>query len=261
MNLRPLALALALLVLTPPLPVEAVPTVWLKWGTCPSPNHTNIDASPDPSGIETITISATGLSGAVTAVQVGIMMRSPGSGLGDAWRFDPSGCEGGERLHINRATSGMPCPFLSGDHLLELSAFEYSDVWDEFGRARLTTGRRFDAVMANPESTYTIAQFEFEHGNLGSRPDTCGCLERPVCIYVTQAVYLDGAGNERYFFLGQEYLTWKDPTNASGCPGTYSKISLSYQGADVDTSCVAIPTPAHARSWGSIKASYRAPDR
>ena len=101
----------------------------------------------------------------------------------------------------------------------------------------------YDAFNADPTQVYTIARFEFDH----SLPDPCACLETPVCIGLEFATYLDGAMAETNFALENGFLTWNDPTNSMHCPAGVFAVGTG--------ECA--PTPVHAGSWGSVKASYR----
>jgi hypothetical protein len=120
-----------------------------------------------------------------------------------------------------------------------------------FGAAQV-----FDPVVADPARTYTIARFHFDRTNVfpggGVRPDSCGCYERPMCIQLTRAYYVDGDGNEQTILWSQSYLSWNDPNNVLACGS--GKGGWPYS----DTLCVANgPTPTHSRSWGAIKVQYR----
>lgn len=219
---------------------SASPSASVNWGSCPFPAGASTNRNMGSGPKETITVTAKGLSGPVQAGQVILRFAAPG-GLPDAWRYDEAGCEAG-RVSFENDAAADPCPPLVGANPRSIAKFEY-DVLTQTGR--LTYVQAFDVLNADPNVTYTIGRFTFDH----SPPDPCGCLETPVCIAISYATYLDGAGNEIPYVIGQGYLTWNDPTNSSHCPNTGS-CDLCITGA-----CV--PTPVHPGTWGSLKASYR----
>jgi hypothetical protein len=189
---------------------------------------------------DTITVTVKGLSGSVQAAEVRLHFRSPG-GLADAWRYDDAGCEAG-RASLENASAGEACPPLLGPNPQRIAYFQY-DGASQMGRIVYAQG--FNVLNADPNVTYTLGRFTFDH----SAPDSCGCLEAPVCIDISYATYLDGAGNEIPFTPSHPYyLTWNDPLNTSRCP-------YADDFATINGNCG--PTPTRPGSWGSLKASYR----
>jgi hypothetical protein len=92
-----------------------------------------------------------------------------------------------------------------------------------------------------------VARFDFDH----SAPDTCGCIERPICIRITKASYIDESITEYSFGIEREFVLWNDPANSTGCPSSGGELATRGDGT------CAQPTAVSSRSWGSIKASYR----
>ena len=217
----------------------ATPFVSVHWGSCPFPASEPTNRNHGTASRDTITVTVKGLSGPVQGAQVWLMFSSPG-GLADAWRYDDAGCEAG-RATFENTSAGDPCPPLLGANPRRVVQFQY----DELSRTgRLVYAQAFDVFNADPNVVYTLGRFAFDH----SAPDPCGCLETPVCILITSAVFLDGEMTERSFATGQHFLNWNDPANSLICP---------YGGLELVTSGTCGPTPVQTGSWGSLKASYR----
>ena len=218
----------------------ATPTVALHWGSCPFPAGESTNRNQGVAPRDTITVTVKGLSGPVQGAQVFLFFTSQG-GLADAWRYDDAGCEAG-RARLENASASDPCPPLLGSNPRRITKFQYDELTQ---RGQLVFAQAFDVLNADPNVTYTLGRFTFDH----SAPDPCGCLETPMCILLASASYVDGAMLEFQFAVSQQYLTWNDPANSSHCP---------FPGGDLGTvngNCT--PTPVAQRSWGSLKASYR----
>lgn len=239
-RLRSVAL-FALVTVAPCFPAQAfaTPTVSVHWGGCPfpTPDPTNRDAGTGPT--ETITVTVNGLSGPVRGAQVWLLFSSQGS-LPDAWRYDPGGCEAG-RLTMGPGIRIGSCPPLDGANPLEVSKFEYDP---QTGNGRLVYARTYEGFVADPNVTYTLGRFTFDH----SAPDPCSCLEVPLCIHIINATWVDGNIIEYSFAIAREYLNWNDPVNSVHCP---------FPHGDLATVGTCIPTPAASSSWGRVKVSYR----
>jgi hypothetical protein len=149
---------------------------------------------------------------------------------------------------------------LKGGNPLTYAYFAYDGPGHHSGRLVYVT--QFNAVATNPNLTYTLAEFDFQHGNTflgaGTRPDSCGCTERPVCIKVQSITYFDETLRESYFNRGRNWLTWNDFGNSNICPDGPDLCNPDC--LPPDSTCVAT-TPGHARSWGEIKAQYRSRSR
>jgi hypothetical protein len=238
--LKPLLASFALLLVADS--ASAYPTVSVNWGSCPFSvgGLPNRDAHTGP--IETISVTVKGLSGMIRGAQVRLTISAGSFDLPEAWRYDVDGCESG-RLRFNAIPVGDSCPFLDGTNPAEFATFEYVST-----RGRAIYARAYDAFVADPNQTYTLARFDFEH----SAPDTCGCIERPLCIHITSASYLDGTATEISFASAQEFVLWNDPNNTIHCPSS-GPLTATLG----DDSCDSPPTPAITRSWGSVKATYR----
>ena len=219
---------------------SATPIVAVNWGSCPVPAGASTNRNVGEGPKETITVTVKGLSGPVLGAQVILTFASRG-GLADAWRYDDAGCEAG-RVSFENASANDPCPPLLGANPRRIAVFQYDELTQ---KGRLVFAQAFDVLNANPNITYTLGRFTFDH----SAPDPCGCLETPVCIHVANATYLDGGTNEIPFAFAAEFLTWNDPTNSSNCPS-----SGPLEGT-ISGNCV--PTLVKPGSWGSLKASYR----
>jgi hypothetical protein len=255
--LRVLAI-LALFVHLIAIEASAYPTLTAHWGECPVGPVDPINAGPGDPRAETITITATGLSGLVMGVEVSLFFSTfGGGGIGNAWRFDPDGCEAGH-LIVNQISGSSPCPLLTGPNPQTLSSTTYAvDSYQGTvtGRERFYAVQQFDPIVADPAKTYTIARFDFDRTNVfpggDLRPDSCGCYERPMCIQILLADYLDGNGNTQDFAWSQGRLSWNDPWNSLSCGGEGGN-------SPNDTLCVAnMPTPTRRASWGQVKVSYR----
>jgi hypothetical protein len=90
----------------------------------------------------------------------------------------------------------------------------------------------------SPSSLYTLLILVFDHGSsvggAGDGTTACGGVERPFCIRLVEASYLDADGN---------WVAWPiDPAVVSSNAG------------DV-MACAAVP--ARPSTWGAIKARYR----
>ena len=231
----------------------AAPTLSLHWGSCPLPQSEDGNRYNDGALHHTITVTAHGLSGTFRGFDIGLALKAYERGVGDAWRFDEGGCNRGH-VTFNQVPVSDPCPYLAGAHEQTFYLAPYRAEIDPSGyfdaALGLRTYRAFDAIAADPDQTYTLARFDMDLGT------SCGCLDRPMCISLNYMSYFDGDGLEHYFAVDRSYLTWNDPyasACSSGplCPWSGCGPSSS------DTMCVANPTPASNRSWGSVKASYR----
>lgn len=251
---RPAAILTIAFTLLQPLPVAADGTISLHWQDCTT---TAINRNAESGPIDRIVVTLKGASGPIKGLQVQIRL-SPGFAvLPPAWRFDPAGCEAGH--FAARATASAPgCPILLGGRVTTLSGFDYGA---EIERGRAYYYAAFDPFVADPATIYTLVQFEFDHTNaisgFGTGPAACGCLDRPLCVALTSASYLDGSDIEIPFAVAQEYLSWNDPNNSLACPGYWCELGTC-DPPPIDSTCVVqAPTPANARSWGSVKATYR----
>jgi hypothetical protein len=217
--------------------------------------------------VQSLFVSASGLVGTVYGVQVSLVFRPNAGGLADAWRFDAQGCEAGHYRVI--LTSQDPaCPALSPPGGQTLTTYRYLANFYEVPYGGFGTGQlQFAEAASQPAqlggNTHQIVEIDFDHANAtlgpGSTAQTCGCFDRPMCISVGSASYLDAPGSELPFQLGQGFLRWNDPTGVlTGC-GTIVDC-FPTNGCVPESVCVA-PVPALARSWGFVKNVYRAPAR
>jgi len=96
-----------------------------------------------------------------------------------------------------------------------------------------------DTFAPDPQTRYTLLRLVFDHSRSVVGPSTagkCGEVEQPMCINLVAINIRDGLNNVVPYAFEQSFATWQDPANTTGCPGA---------------------TPAAARTWGAIKASYR----
>jgi hypothetical protein len=241
-------------------PVQAVPSASIRWGTCPA--FQGVHRYDPTSTGETITVTSTGLAGAIQNFRVTIWISAVGSQVPDAWRFDPGGCQDG-RLALSQSASAS-CPALRGTRAVEFPRVDYLTyppggwVW---ARESIQYGVAFDPIVADPTKTYTLARLDIDHSDAilgGLRvAGNCNCLERPLCISLYQVAYEDGNGVEHQVPLDFEGIHWNDPFNFLSCPGGPDLCAPACVWGP-DTTCVASnPTPAAWRSWGRVKAGYR----
>jgi hypothetical protein len=248
--------AALLVALACPARAHAVPVVDLGWQGCTSPINRNAGVGP----IQSVFVSETGLANPILAAQVILRFRSLGSGLGDAWRFDVNGCEA---THWNTvlASTSSSCPALPFLAPQTISDFSYFTT-GPYGSGKLLFAIASQTPATPASGRNMIVEFDFDQtsGRLGpgSTAQTCGCLDRPMCIEIMSASYLDTQQQEIPFPTGQGFLTWNDPGNLTYCGATPDCFDTG--GCLFDSTCVA-PTPAHGASWGSIKGMYRAPAR
>ena len=233
----------------------ASPALSVNWSGCPA-SHPPVNRNLSEGPISSIVISGHGFTRPVRAVQAWLMVGRTGyTGIPDAWRFDPAGCQAG-RFQASYAAASSDCPALVGDHVTQVSRFDYNG---DAGKGVAIFAAAFDLRETDPNATYTIVRFQFDHSNgffgLGAKPDSCGCVERPQCLRIVTASWLDENLVEYPFVIEQEFATWQDPTNSSFCPGV---VECFDPPCDIPDPCAAPqPTPAHTRSWGSVKSWYR----
>jgi hypothetical protein len=233
---------------------NSTPTVSMTWSGCPGSNPP-INRSLSDGPIATIVVSATGFTGPVRAVDVRIGVgRVPYAGIPDAWRFDAAGCAAGGFQALYNAASA-DCPALVGTNPVTISAFEFAN-----GKGGARFAAVFDEQPTNPSATYTIVRFVFDHSDafagLGAREGGCGCVDRPECLSLSYAAWLDTNLEEHLFQVQQSYAVWEDPTNTSHCPGTNDCWGPDCE--DFPDPCAAPqPTPARGTTWGAIKGQFR----
>ncbi|MEP7028511.1 MAG: hypothetical protein ABI960_07940, partial [Candidatus Eisenbacteria bacterium] len=218
-QLRPLSLAVALVVLPgvvlPPT-VRSSPTVDLHWNSCTS-TLMNLDGGQGST--PKLVVTAHGLTGTIRGYYLGIRFWSLGALLPQAWRFDSEGCAAG-LLTGGAVSSNAACPRLGG--YPSPTTYQYQYLGEGVSRGWLGFSSQFPAFVADPATTYTLAEFNFDFGGTfngaGSRADSCGCLDRPLCLALTDHEWFDGDLQPRSMASIRDALTWNDPTNTNVCP-------------------------------------------
>jgi hypothetical protein len=177
-------------------------------------------------------------------------------GMPDAWRFDPDGCAAGG-FKTPETSAGTNCAFLGGVNFIGVSRAEYIE---QTGQEKFAYANFHDATAVNLSKRFTIAQFRFDQSaafdGLGLRPDSCGCLEQPLCLHLTSATWTGADGIERSFLIQQEFLNWEDPSGSVGCP-IACDLCPDIPPPAPNPCANQQPTAARSRTWGSLKAGYR----
>ena len=246
---RRFSLAASLFVLTgigvAPHPASAVPTVDLSWNACSPVVPSLPRGAPGPISMF---VSVVGQEEGHTAYQMYLFVRRPAGGaFPDAWRFDPTGCQGSsfiEMRHLPPTAMAKSCPaFQGGGNSLQIKNYNYLP---STGRAQLVVANSYPSGVSAPDpaTRYFLLGVVFDHtysvAGAGDPGVTCGGFEHDMMVsfdsgcvsgcFPRPPSWLDLQGNERDFAVGQGTLTF--------CG-----------------SCV--PVPAIAKTWGSIKGRYR----
>lgn len=192
-------------------------------------------------------VSVTGHSAAHRGYALRLVVRATDGGpLPDAWRYDPGGCQDADRFDLSydpiveivRPASCVPFHRYSS-HGPATEVVTYDPVSGE-----LRIDFRFEyqppSLPADPTWWYGLLRIHFSHEGsrveTASDPSTCGGLERAVCLSLVDARWIDPAGIEHPWTIGNGTIT----AHIAGVPpGT----------------CGAVP--ARAATWGAIKGSYR----
>jgi hypothetical protein len=218
---------------------SAVPAVRMSWDNC-TPLVINRDIVPG---------TVVGLVGSVAGQDMGHqgyevwLLLGGGGPIADAWRFDSDGCQtpaGITLEHIAPSAIGKTCPSFQG--LLASVQVKTYDYDPSTGKARCVVANAYPAGIPNPNpaTRYFLMRALFDHtfsvDGPGSPGETCGGLERGVCVHVTRANWLDLTGVTLPFALENEFVTSRDPANDTRCPGA---------------------TPVESKTWGQIKDTYR----
>jgi len=226
----------------------AAGAVSMSWDGCTGP----IDKAIAPGSQASAFVSVLGQSVTSQAYQVQVTVGGNGP-LRDAWRFDPTGCQGSSFLtidHLAPAAVVKACPTFQGA-LASVQVKDYS--YDTLtGKARISLYDAYPnnaagggAAQGNPAATvptqrYFLGRFLFDElfgVNGPSDPAVaCGGLEIGTCFHLTSQTWLDLQGNEIAWTIAQEYLTSNDPNNGSRCPGA---------------------TATKSTTWGNLKNQYR----
>ncbi len=233
----PLAVLLALLVQAAPGgDAAAEPTVNLSWSFCSSAPLTSRSIGPgDQAGVYT---SVRGHEAPHLGYRLAWILRTPDPGFPDAWRFDADGCQGTDLLTINPRG---PVTFTRCFDFAGASAWTASTRVEfdaSAGTLRIELDHDYSPlVVPSVDQTYFLARVLFDHtwSSVESGATMCSGIDRPVCIALAQAGWIDEAGELQAWPIG------------SGI------VSASPDGGPVE--CAAVP--ATRGTWGTIKAQYR----
>jgi hypothetical protein len=214
----------------------------ISWDSC-NPSAPNKDILPGTQA--SLYASVINHSAPHTGYEVQVALGSGSAGaLRDAWRFDADGCQGSAFItidHLAPAAVVKVCPSFSGTQsVLQIKQYNYDAL---AGKAVALCANAYPGGgtgTTNPAQRYFLARFLFDHSfsvdGPGTPGQTCGGLATAVCAHVRLAKYNLQGGGEVLWAIGQEYVTSRDPANASGCPGA---------------------TPTLNKTWGSLKAQYK----
>ena len=232
---RILGSLLVLAVVTSAAPVHAAPAVSLYWDVCAPGGPLNLNKNFAGPGIYKLVFSGNGFSGGVLGQRQTALVGGPG-GLGDAWRFDATGCNTGQ---VSFSTAGLSktCPKLEGTNPLALTQYGYDPLTL---KGSIDVANAFDMFAAAATQTYTLFSVNLDHSFSAVGPNdptgaVCGRAQDPVCIHMVRSSYLDASNNELPAGIANEWVTWQDPNNGSHCPGATASVPST---------------------WGSIKNQY-----
>jgi hypothetical protein len=221
--------------------------VSLSWDTCVGPINKAIAPGTTPFAFASVLGMTTQSSG----YEVDMLLGSGAAGpLRDAWRFDPSGCEGSALIAMDQnptAAVSKVCPALQGPAAsLQIKDYSYDNTT---GKARLVFANAYpsgaNTTVATTRYHLVNVKFDMTFGVVGpSDPgNTCGGLEVPVCVHLTKQIYIQFSsvpndpanGTEHSWLIQQEFITSNDAGNTVGCPGA---------------------TATKPATWGQIKNTY-----
>lgn len=219
-------------------------TIDVTWTSCTGATNINTTGG----GALDAYVSCIGQNQAAQSYEVWAYGGAPG-GTPDAWRFDPSGCEGSAFFTLNHlATAAVikTCPSFQDPTLASLQIKDYA--YDgTTGKVRIVLANAYpnngagNPLATDPTKRYFLANWHFDMtfavvGPSDPNAGTCGGVGVPFCWALTRTNWLDTANNEVPFVHGKDYVTVNDVNNAQNCPA---------------------PVPAQPRTWGSIKGQYR----
>jgi len=247
--MRPTAFALtALLVAAVASHACANPAVSLSWNSCVGPTNRSVA----PGDVVDLYVSVLGQNQTAKSYECIILVQYTTRDVPDAWRFDPTGCEGPENLQINYlapvAVAGT-CPSFQGN-LSSVQIKDYSyDVTSAFARITLADSypqpsfEGGNPAATDPAQRYFLedVHFDMRNATTGSTPpdlSSCGGVGRPVCFWLSDAEWIDLSNDDLVWPVASPAVTANDPTNSTRCPGL-------------------IPTASRPSTWGAIKDQYR----
>jgi hypothetical protein len=222
-------------------------TIDLSWNAC-SPIVRNISTT-EP-GQYSIYASVHGIDQPHQGYEVALVYGDAQELAPDAWRFDPTGCQGSTRVTIQGglapATVAKACPAFTGllsyASVEDVRMFPPTDPAWGFGipetnmRAELFLGYPPGVTSVDPNQRYFLARFLFDHTYSvtgATEPGVnCGGFEQEMHFRLLRGNYVDTGTGERHEFARDLALgSW----------------SLGFNNT----------TPARATTWGSLKNQYR----
>jgi hypothetical protein len=258
-------LALTLLLFAPS---PAFAQVHTAWGDCNATDPSNENWS---AGDHVLTIYVTGVGGDFQGGSFRLVVADrcyqEGRYLPQAWRFDAAGCQAG-MLRVEYPASATGCATLGP------RGVSFESVTAEIEREFLTprdtlqypalvvrAGGTFQPTHLDPSGSYVLARIHFDMTNTVADADPagvlCGCGASPRGLWVTNATLTTTDGYDMPLYT-VNVASWNmyfpciiDPFARKGA---FAVATLA-----ADPSCMT--TAAHARSWGGVKAMYRAPAR
>ena len=203
--------------------------VTLSWNSCSYVQNLNFTA---PGQVANLVVSVAGETRAHKGSRIKV---SIGTGLGDAWRFDAAGCNVGQ-LSLNTAGLSKACAAYQGGNPLPIFNYSYDGGT---GKALLDMLNAYNETTGNGLSQ-TMYQAIFNHAFSNSGPQDpaleCGFAENPVCFHLVATEHLNPDLTISSYNVANDFVTWQDPDNGTGCPGA---------------------TQNESSTWGRVKGLYR----
>lgn len=201
----------------------------LSWNSCAWVQNLNFTG---PGQIARAVVS---VSGETRSHKGNRVIISIGTDLGNAWRFDADGCNVGQ-LAAGVAALNKACPAFAGGNVLPISSYQYDEIT---GKALLDCINAYDTkIPTGGLETLWVLDFNHLFSDTGVQDPAlaCGNAERPVCFHIVGNEHLDPNLVVTTFNVANEYITWQDAGNTTGCPG---------------------PTQNENSTWGRVKGLYR----
>jgi len=202
------------------------------------------DVSLSPGASIRVNLAMTGVNVPTRGYRASFeLLPQDGLAFPDAWRFDADGCQ----ASAWRGTDYLPPPVETGCRSLAWQAIIGSAVTTcafdpETRKLRIDLAVEFTSAAApDPRLAYLVGSVPFDHfasvvGTAGA-PESCGGLERAVCIHLLTLAIEDGDGN---------WIEAARPTSVL----TVNAATLGGPAA-----CAAVP--ARAATWGAVRVLYR----
>jgi hypothetical protein len=213
-------------------------TVSLSWRSCGEPLRTHEQVAPG--GDYYVWMWVTGQPDGIQGYSLGLRISSSdGSPLSDSWRFDELGCQGDAWFGIN-TSSALPlvCGDMSGGHTIsQFGIIEYDATC---GCEKINIHNQFlPRENLAPNAKYLLAVFRLFQGKgtIGATTaGSCGGLEQPICVGITEASFELSVGGTRAWGVADQQIT---------------------AGPDAIPASLCAITSTASSSWGTLKALYR----